>query len=88
MAGDTWEQMGEEQLRQIVSNYLNEVLRCYQEEHRFWLSGGERQFERLERKASELLEAMMTSVEPGERRKAVLQVLCRAQEQHQSSLPS
>jgi hypothetical protein len=87
MAGNTWEQMSEEQLRQIVSNYLNEVLRCYQEEHRFWLQGGERQFERLERKASELLEAMMTSVEPGERRKAVLQVLC-AQEQHQSSLPS
>ena len=88
MAGNTWEQMSEEQLRHIVSNYLKEVLRCYQEEHRFWLQGGECQFERLEQKASELLEAMMTSVEPRERRKAVLQVLCRAQEQHQSNLPS
>jgi len=88
MAGIPWEQMSEDQLRQIISSYLDEVSRCYEEEQRFWMQGGGRQNDRLQQKASELLEAMMTSGEPEERRRAILQVLCRAREQREPTLPS
>lgn len=88
MAGIPSEQMSEEQLRQIISSYLDEVSRCYEEEQRSWMQGGGCQNDHLEQKASELLEAMMISGEPGERRRAILQVLCRAKEHREPSLPS
>jgi RNase adaptor protein for sRNA GlmZ degradation len=86
VASNTWEQPSEEQLRQIITSYLDEVVRCYQAEQRCEQRGGE--FDQLERKASELLQAMMDSVKPDERRRAVLQVLCRGREHREPALPS
>ncbi len=77
MDGNAGEQVSDEQLRQIITSYLDEVLHCYQEQERLWLEDSACKFDRLEQKASELLEAMMTSGEPGERRRAILQVMCR-----------
>lgn len=88
MASNTWEQPSEEQLRQIITSYLDEAVRCYQALQRSDQQGGGREFDQLERKASELLDAMMNSVEPEERRRAVLEVLCRVQEQRESTLPT
>ncbi len=80
--------LSDEQLRQIVSRYLDEVVRCYQEQQRDWPEPGRRGSGRLEEKADELLQAMMSSIEPGERRRAVLQVLSRAKEHREPELPS
>ena len=80
--------LSDEQLRQIVSRYLDEVVRCYQEQQRAWLEPGRRESGRLEEKAKELLQAMMSSIEPGERRRAVLQVLSRAKEHRELNFPS
>lgn len=87
MASNTWEQPSEEQLRQIINSYLEEVVRCYQAQH-CGLQGSGREYDQLERKASELLQAMMNSAEPEERRRAILQVLCRASEHREPTLPS
>jgi hypothetical protein len=66
----SWEHLSEEQLRKIISNYLDEVLRYYQEQQRIELNGfGSEGDHRLEQRASELLGAMTTSLDPGERRK-------------------
>lgn len=80
--------LSDEQLRQIVSRYLDEVVRCYQEQQRAWPESTRRESGRLEEKADELLQAMMSSIEPGERRRAVLQVLSRAKEHREPNLPS
>ena len=88
MATDTSEQINEDQLRHIISSYLDEVVRCYEEQQRLQVEGFGHHSERLERKASELLEAMMASVDPDARRRAILQVLCRAREHHDPNLPS
>lgn len=88
MPGHAWEPLTEKELRQIISNYLDEVLRCYKERQRVWVEGGRPAFPRLEQKAKELLEAMRMSVEPGERRRAILQVLYRANQFSKTSLPS
>jgi hypothetical protein len=82
------DRLSDEQLRKIVSRYLDEVVRCYQEQQRVWPETGRREFGRLEQKADELLQAMMSSIEPGERRRAVLQVLSRAREHREPNLPS
>ena len=76
MEGNAGERVSDEQLRHIITSYLDEVLHCYQEQE-LWLEDSARKFDRLEQKASELLKAMMTSGEPGERRRAILQVMCR-----------
>lgn len=82
------DRLSDEQLRQIISRYLDEVVRCYQEQQRAWPEAGRREFGRLEEKADELLQAMMSSIEPAERRRAVLQVLSRAKEHREPNLPS
>lgn len=89
MTDPNWERLSQEQLRKIISNYLDEVLRYYQEQQRIELNGlGSEGDRRLEQRASELLGAMTASLDPGERRKAVLQVLCRAKQPRDHSLAS
>ena len=79
--------LSDDQLRKIVSTYLDEVLRCYQEQQQAWPEANRREFGRLEQKANELLQAMMSSLEPVERRRAVLQVLSRAKQRREPDLP-
>lgn len=86
MAGDVLE-INEDQLRQIISGYLEEVMHCYEEQQRLLLESGGHDCDRLEQKARELLEAMTVSVGPDERRRAILQVLCRARG-HREPMPS
>ena len=79
-------ELTEEELRQIISNYLDEVSRYYQERQRISLEGGRVDLDWLEHMANELLQAMRASVEPKERRRAVLQVLCRANQYREPGL--
>jgi len=88
VASHTWEQPSEKQLRKIISRYLEEVVRCYQAQQGCDQQDSGREYDQLERKASELLEAMMQTAEPEERRRAILQVLCRAREHREPTLPS
>jgi len=85
----SWEHLSQEQLRKIISNYLDEVLRYYQDQQRIELNGLVSEGDhRLEQRASELLGAMNASLDPSERRKAILQVLCRAKQPRDLSLAS
>jgi len=86
----TPEKFTEEQIRQIIFAYLDEVMRYYKEQQRILLdaSANGRADQRFEQSATDLLGAMSASVNPIERRKAVLQVLCRAKQHSEPSLPS
>jgi len=89
VASSRWEDLSNAQLRNIISSYLDEVLRYYKEQQRIALEGpGSEPDQRLEQKAAELLEAMMTSGDPVERRRAVLQVLSQAKQPRETSFPS
>jgi hypothetical protein len=89
VASSIWEDPSGAQLRKIISGYLDEVLRYYKEQQRIGLGGpGSEPDQRLEQKAAELLGAMMTSGDPVERRRAVLQVLSQAKQHRETILPS
>jgi predicted nucleotidyltransferase len=89
VANSTGEDLSGAQLRKIISNYLDEVLRYYKEQQRMALDGpGSEPDQRLEQKAAELLGAMMTSGDPVERRRAVWQVLSQAKQHRETGLPS
>ena len=79
----------QEQLRHVILSYLDEVSHFYKVQQRQIIEAVDNQADlRLENKASELLLALGVSKDPAERRKAVLQVLCRAMQRQEPDLPS
>lgn len=79
----------QEEFRHVIVSYLDEVSHFYKQQQRQILEAADNQSElRLENKASELLLALGIWKDPEERRKAVLQVLCRAMERREPKPPS
>jgi hypothetical protein len=85
------ENLTPDELRRIISGFLDEVLHYYREHQRISLESrgtGSESDQRLEQCAIDLLNAMAGSVDPSARRKAVLQVLSRGKQYREPSLPS
>ncbi len=92
MAEMSREDLGREEIRRIASEYLHEVAQyCaeLQSDTPLVTSVTVRGLrgDRLQEKAGELLSAMARFTDLGERRKAVLKVLCGVGKRHPSDLP-
>lgn len=79
----------EEQLRHVISSYLDEIMHYYQDQQRTVFDNSNNDGERrLENRARELLAAMGVSKDPDKRREAILQVMCRAMQRREPELSS